>query len=151
MSKQITIRPRELDHVVLRVRDLESMLAFYREVLCCELERRDDEQGLWQLRAGASLIDLVPVAGRLGAKGGEAPGPEGHNMDHLCLRLADYDEAAIEAWLNAKGVAVGEKGSRYGAEGLGPSIYIEDPEGNTVELKGPPWTQSRLGDNRLPE
>lgn len=127
-----------LDHVVLRVVDLERMIAFYGEVLGCRVERRQDGVGLVQLRAGSALIDLVPVDGKLGAMGGAAPGREGHNLDHLCLRVEPYDEAAIRAHLAAHGVAVGEAGSRYGAEGEGPSIYLQDPQGNTVELKGPP-------------
>ena len=127
-----------IDHVVLRVHDLASMLAFYCGVLGCTEERRQEAIGLVQLRAGASLIDLVPVDGRLGRQGGAGPGREGHNMDHLCLSVADYDEVAIVAHLKAHGVRVGEIGSRYGAQGEGPSIYCYDPQGNMVELKGPP-------------
>ena len=127
-----------LDHIVLRVLDLERMIAFYSEVLGCQVERRQIDIGLVQLRAGSALIDLVPVDGKLGAMGGAAPGREGHNLDHLCLRVEPYDEAAIRRHLAAHGVTVGESGSRYGAEGEGPSIYLQDPQGNTVELKGPP-------------
>lgn len=132
------IRITAIDHVVLRVRDLESMLAFYRDVLGCAEERRQEAIGLYQLRAGSSLIDLVPVDGKLGRLGGAGPGREGHNMDHLCLSVEGYDEAAIVAHLKAHGVRLGEIGSRYGAQGEGPSIYCYDPQGNMVELKGPP-------------
>lgn len=128
----------QIDHVVLRVRDVAAMLAFYRDVLGCAEERRQDAIGLVQLRAGRSLIDLVDVAGRLGRMGGAAPGAEGRNMDHLCLRVEPFDRAAILAHLAAHGVRVGEFGARYGAEGEGPSQYLYDPEGNLVELKGPP-------------
>jgi glyoxylase I family protein len=132
------IRIAAIDHVVLRVLDLEPMLAFYRDVLGCTEERRQEAIGLYQLRAGSSLIDLVPVDGKLGRLGGPGPGSEGHNMDHLCLSVEDYDEEAIVAHLKAHGVRVGEIGSRYGAQGEGPSIYCYDPQGNMVELKGPP-------------
>ena len=132
------IRIRGIDHVVIRVRDVERMIAFYRDVLGCAVERRLDEIGLVQLRAGQALIDLVDVAGTIGREGGAAPGAEGRNMDHLCLRLEDFDAAALQAHLEAHGVAPGEVVRRYGAEGNGPSIYISDPENNTVELKGPP-------------
>lgn len=135
-------RLQRIDHVVLRVYDLAAMQAFYCAVLGCTQERRQDAIGLVQLRAGDSLIDLVPVEGKLGRQGGAGPGREGHNMDHLCLSVADYDEAAIVAHLNAHGVRVGEIGSRYGAQGEGPSIYCYDPQGNMVELKGPPGTAS---------
>ena len=132
------IRIREIDHIVLRVVDLDAMLAFYCGVLGCSLERRQDEIGLVQLRAGRSLIDLVPVDGKLGKMGGAAPGRQGRNLDHLCLRVEPFDEAAIRAELLAAGAPCGPLEQRYGAEGEGPSIYVADPEGNTVELKGPP-------------
>jgi glyoxylase I family protein len=131
---------QRIDHVVLRVRDVAAMQAFYCEVLGCSEERRQDGIGLVQLRAGDSLIDLVAVDGKLGRLGGAAPGAEGRNMDHLCLRVEPFDQAAIVAHLAAHGARVGEFGSRYGAEGEGPSQYLFDPEGNVVELKGPPVT-----------
>ena len=127
-----------IDHVVLRVVDVEGMIRFYQDVLGCAVERRKDDLGLIQLRAGRSLIDLVDAAGELGRKGGGAPGAGARNMDHFCLRIDPFDESAIRAHLRAHGVEAGELATRYGAEGDGPSLYIEDPEGNTVELKGPP-------------
>ena len=132
------IKIREIDHIVLRVVDVESMVRFYIDVLGCALERRQDDIGLVQLRAGSSLVDLVPVSGKLGRAGGAAPGREGRNVDHFCFRVEPFDEAAIRAHLAACGVATGESGMRYGAEGEGLSLYLQDPEGNTVELKGPP-------------
>jgi catechol 2,3-dioxygenase-like lactoylglutathione lyase family enzyme len=129
---------REIDHLVLRVADLDKMLRFYCDVLGCAIERRQDAIGLLQLRAGRSLIDLVTVDGPLGRAGGTAPGPRGRNLDHFCLRVEPFDDAAIRAHLARHGVAAGALESRYGAEGQGPSIYLSDPEGNTVELKGPP-------------
>lgn len=127
-----------LDHLVLRVVDLEAMLGFYVDALGCTVERRQDEIGLVQLRAGRSLIDLVPVTGKLGRLGGAAPGTEGRNLDHFCLRVEPFDEAAIRTHLAAHGVDAGRTESRYGAEGEGPSLYLADPEGNVIELKGPP-------------
>lgn len=133
------IRIRDIDHVVLRVSDLMGMLRFYQQVLGCSLERRQDAIGLVQLRAGRSLVDLVPVDGPLGKAGGAAPGKEGRNVDHFCFRVEPFDEAAIRAHLTAHDVANGPSESRYGAEGEGPSIYVNDPEGNTVELRGEPY------------
>ena len=129
---------RDIDHLVLRVVDLDRMLAFYTGILGCTLERRQDAIGLVQLRAGRSLVDLVPVDGELGRAGGAAPGAEGRNVDHFCFRVEPFDEAEIRRDLAAAGVAAGPTQRRFGAEGEGPSIYIADPEGNTVELKGPP-------------
>jgi glyoxylase I family protein len=129
---------RGLDHVVIRVCDLDRALAFWRDALGCPVERRLDELGLVQLRAGASLIDLVPVDSPLGRAGGGAPAPDGRNVDHVALRLADFDEATLRAHLEEHGIAPGDVATRYGAEGNGPSMYVKDPDGNTVELKGPP-------------
>ena len=129
---------REIDHLVLRVVDLDSMLHFYCDVLGCTVERRQDEIGLIQLRAGRSLIDLVPVDGKLGKAGGSAPGKGARNMDHFCVRVEPFDEPGIRRHLEAHGIEVGPAAARYGAEGEGPSIYISDPEANVVELKGPP-------------
>jgi len=132
------IRIREIDHIVLRVVDLDRMIRFYTEVLGCTIERRQDEIGLVQLRAGSSMVDLIPVDQKLGRMGGAPPGREGRNVDHFCFRVEPFDEAAIRAHLDRFDVANGPSESRYGAEGEGPSIYIADPEGNTVELKGAP-------------
>ncbi|MBI3042226.1 MAG: VOC family protein [Betaproteobacteria bacterium] len=132
------IRIREIDHVVLRVVDLEAMIRFYCEVLGCSIERRREDLGLVQLRAGRSLVDLVPVDGKLGRAGGAAPRADGRNLDHFCFRVEPFDGPAIRRRLETAGVSAGEIATRYGAEGDGPSIYIKDPEGNTVELKGPP-------------
>ena len=129
---------REIDHLVLRVRNLENMLRFYCDVIGCTEELRQDELGLVQLRAGSSLIDLVPVDGKIGRMGGAAPGPEGRNLDHFCLRIDPFDESAIRAHQKTHDVQAGPTETRYGAEGRGPSMYLTDPEGNVVELKGPP-------------
>lgn len=131
------IRLLGLDHVVLRVSDVAGMTAFYCDVLGCTRERIRDELGLYHLRAGRALIDLVSVDGPLGRRGGPAAGPDGHNMDHLCLRIETFDEARLRAHLETLGVEVHAVGTRFGADGDGPSLYVSDPEGNTVELKGP--------------
>lgn len=126
-----------LDHVVIRARDTTRMVPFYRDVLGCTVERELDI-GLVQLRAGASLIDIVPVDSELGRAGGAGPAREGRNMDHFCVQIDAFDEAAIRAHLAAHGIEAGDVARRYGALGFGPSLYVEDPEGNVVELKGPP-------------
>ncbi|MEE2665692.1 MAG: VOC family protein [Myxococcota bacterium] len=129
---------RGLDHVVLRVCDLEAALRFYRDALGCAVERRSDAIGLIQLRAGTSLIDLVPLDSPLGVAGGSGPGDEGRNVDHFALALEDFDEPALRKHLEAHGIEPGDVAKRYGAAGMGPSMYIRDPDGNVVELKGPP-------------
>jgi glyoxylase I family protein len=129
-------RIRDIDHIVIRVSDLERMIEFYCQVLGCTVEWRRPDLGLVHLRAGNAMIDLIPVTGELGRKGGAAPGPEGRNLDHVCLRVSPFDADAIVAHLQSHGIEAGEVRPRFGAQGEGLSLYVHDPEGNVVELKG---------------
>ena len=121
-----------LDHVVLRVGSLERAIEFYQTVLGLQVERELQQPRLVQLRAGASLIDLVPTS----ISPHQALDTAGRNMDHFAVRVVGFDAAALKAHLHRHGVDPGDVHERYGAEGYGPSIYITDPDGNTVELKG---------------
>jgi catechol 2,3-dioxygenase-like lactoylglutathione lyase family enzyme len=132
------IRIKDIDHVVLRVKDMERAVGFYCDVLGCSVDRERDDLGLYHLRAGSAFIDLVDIKGKLGREGGGAARIKGRNMDHLALRLEIFDERSIRAYLQSHGIEAGEAVERYGAEGDGPSFYIKDPDGNTIELKGPP-------------
>ena len=132
----MTLRPKGLDHLVLRVKDPAAMERFYVEVLGLAVERRSDTIGLVQLRAGAQLVDLVAVDGMLGRQGGAGPGVGGRNLDHFCLNVEDFDLDRVIAHLESCGVTVGESGRRYGAAGFGASVYLTDPEGNGLELRG---------------
>jgi len=132
------IKPLGLDHVVLRVKNVERSRAWYAAVLGCKVERILPGLGLMQLRAGASLIDLVDVRGAAGKAGGAAPGAKRRNMDHFCVQLAEFPAKRIVAHLKRHGIAPGPVARRYGALGHGPSMYLTDPDGNTLELKGPP-------------
>ncbi len=135
MSTPITVVG--FDHIVLRVRDKDRMVAFYRDVLGLTVDRDRPEIGLTHIRAGGQMIDLVTVDGPLGRMGGEPPGRTARNLDHFALQVRPFDEAAIRAHLATHDVQVVEEGQRYGADGTGLSLYVRDPEGNTVELKGP--------------
>lgn len=136
MSEASPIQVRQIDHVVIRVNDLERMIDWYSDVLGCQLERGPGDFRLAQLRAGASLIDLVDANGPFGQRSGREPNPLTPNMDHFCLQVYPWDSSAVEAKLEAHQVEYGAIESRYGATGMGPSIYLRDPEGNTIELKG---------------
>ncbi len=125
-----------LDHIVLRVTDLDRMLAF-----------------ITMYSAAATSVPIlslrpVPVArgafadrsrddrGKLGAAGGAAPGAEGRNLDHFALAVDRFDAPAIRAHLAHHGVTVDQSGTRYGAEGEGPSLYIRDPERQSCRTQG---------------
>jgi len=142
MRQANPINIHAIDHVVIRAVDLETMLGFYCDVLGCRLERGPGKIGLAQLRAGNALIDLVDVQGPLGRQYDEPPDHNAPNMDHLCLQLQPWDPDAIRGHLRLHGVEVGDVVARYGALGNGPSLYISDPEGNTVELKGVAGSQT---------
>jgi catechol 2,3-dioxygenase-like lactoylglutathione lyase family enzyme len=129
-------RVLDIDHVVLRTADPARLEDFYTRVLGCPLVKRQERIGLTQLRAGRALIDILAVRPEEAAT---APhGSAAGNMDHLCLRIDPFDAEAVRRHFAAHGVAVGDTVSRFGAEGSGPSLYLEDPEGNRLELKGPP-------------
>jgi len=123
----MTFKVERIDHVVLRVRDLAGMVRFYEQALGFREERRIERLNLVQMRAGASLLDLVANDAQVTAR----------NMDHLCFRVEPFDRDAIVTQLAPFGISVGETVQRYGAEGIGPSVYFHDPEGNQIELKGP--------------
>jgi len=130
------IRVTMIDHIVLRTEHVDRMIRFYTKVLGCEVERATPpETGLTQLRAGESLIDIVAVDSELGHAGGGPPTPKENNLDHFCLRIEPIGEDSLRQWLESQGIDGGGFEIRYGAEGFGPSIYIADPDGNTVELR----------------
>lgn len=127
-----------LDHILLRIEDKDSMLDFYLNVLGCTMERELEHLGLIQLRAGRALIDLVPIDSPLGHSDRAAPWQKYANLDHFCLRIEPFDEADIRAHFARFGYELEPSAVRSGADGFGPSIYVQDPEGNTIELKGSP-------------
>jgi catechol 2,3-dioxygenase-like lactoylglutathione lyase family enzyme len=137
LVQDTALRLLGLDHIVLRACDAERLVRFYCDVLGCTVEKRQDKIGLIQLRAGSALIDIVGIDGELGRMGGAPPGKEGRNLDHFALRIERLDPKPLRDHLARHGIDMGKVKARYGAGGEGPSVYIEDPEGNVVELKGP--------------
>lgn len=127
----MTFHVERIDHVVLRVRDLAAMVRFYEQALGFRVERTLDRLNLVQMRAGASMLDLIQ------AERPAASDKRSRNMDHLCFRIAPFDRDAISSHLSPLGIEIGEAVERYGAEGTGLSVYFDDPEGNQIELKGP--------------
>jgi glyoxylase I family protein len=138
MTRTPPFSVERIDHLVFRVRDLDTSIAFYEAVLGCKVARRRPDLGLVHIRVGASMVDLVGIDGQLGRAGGAAPGSEGRNVDHLCLRVEPFDEGAIVRHLAAHGLTPkGAASMNFGAEGDGLSLYFTDPDGNVIELKGP--------------
>ena len=128
-------RIAEIDHVVLRCSDRDRALHFYTAILGLTEERRIEQIGLIQLRAGASMVDLVPAR--------EKFSDAGRNVDHICLGVESRDFDGLLRYLRESAVEIiGEPATRYGARGMGRSIYIRDPEGNVLELKQMPARDS---------
>lgn len=134
------IKPTAIDHIVLRTDRYRELIDFYCTVLGCTLERAVEKLGLTQLRAGNALIDIVDVNGELGKSGGPVPQATGNNVDHFCLQIEPIEEQVLKGYLQGRGVACGDFQDRYGAQGMGRSLYIKDLAGNTVELRAVFWT-----------
>jgi len=133
---------RGLDHVLLLVSDAGRAKAFYVDVLGCAVENDLPQYGMTELRAGASMIDLVDIGCDEGGWARpEIPG--GRNIDHLCLALATAEEDAVRAHLRGHGVAIVEETVHAGAGGDCLSLYVQDPSGNRIELKLPPAADQR--------
>ncbi|MCL6300049.1 VOC family protein [Streptomyces kronopolitis] len=121
------MRVKDFDHLVLRVRDVERALAFYCGPLGLEPVRVDE----W--RAGGAPFPSVRVSpGTIIDLVAGDPGG-GSNVDHLCLVVEplDWQEVIDSGRFTVLEGPVG----RYGARGTAQSIYVEDPDGNTVELR----------------
>ncbi|MEM9255133.1 MAG: VOC family protein [Pseudomonadota bacterium] len=130
------IKLHAIDHLVLRTDRYRELIAFYCDVLGCDLERElGDGIGLAQLRAGNALIDIVDIDGKLGKAGGPAPKNVGNNVDHFCLQIEPFDEKELLDYLDSKGVEHTSFEQRYGSGGMGRSVYLKDLAGNTVELR----------------
>jgi glyoxylase I family protein len=125
---------RAIDHVVLIVDDLERAAKWYADVVGATEEHSLRQFGMVQLRAGASMIDLVDAA----SEKGEWARPKvdgGRNMDHLCLEIGPVTKAAMQAHLKKHELEIEEEGWRSGAKGQGYSWYIRDPWDHQIELK----------------
>jgi catechol 2,3-dioxygenase-like lactoylglutathione lyase family enzyme len=131
----LMIKPKAIDHIVLRTDRYKDLIDFYCDILGCVVERSlSDDIGLTQLRAGSSLIDIVDVSGELGKAGGPASQSTGNNVDHFCLQIEEFDEEELKSYLQGKGIEAGEFQDRYGAQGMGRSLYLKDIAGNNIEL-----------------
>ena len=137
-SDAMTSKPpfdlRAIDHVVLIVDDLEAAVKWYAEVVGASEEHSLREYGMVQLRAGASMIDLVDAASKEG-KWARPAVEGGRNLDHLCLEIGPVTQKAMLAHLAKHRLEIEEEGLRMGAKGQGYSWYIRDPWDHQIELK----------------
>lgn len=120
------MKPLNVDHIVLEVRDVDQSLHFYCDLLGMTPERVDlfksGRAPFPSVRCGDTLIDLFVS---------EAPGD---GPPHFCVSFAEPIEE-IAAQLANAGIRAGEPAKRYGARGIGKSVYVDDPDGHTIELR----------------
>jgi len=127
-----------IDHIVLRTSDPTRLVEFYTCVLGCSIEWERPDLGLVHLRAGKAQIDIL---GDHTGPSGDRVGEPRHNLEHFCLSLIAFDERMIRAHLDKHQVIATPASQRFGAHGWATSFYIQDPDGNRIELKnalGPP-------------
>lgn len=137
MPSSIPFQLEGIDHLLLLVDGMPKALTFYCDVIGCSIEDRLPQYGMVQLRAGAALIDLVDI----GCDEGAWARPNvagGRNLDHLCIAISKHKESELRAHLKSHDIAIVEEGVHGGARGESLSLYVKDPSGNTIELKGPP-------------
>lgn len=126
-----------IDHVVFLVDDMDKALGFYRDLLGCKVGYEYPNLGMVQVWAGVSLIVLWDIT-HPGAKRAIPPISNGRNVDHVCLALGRFDPDEMKKFLEASEIQIVEEANHGGARGVGYSIYVNDPFGNKLELKGPP-------------
>ena len=131
------IQPIGVDHVVFYVSDMDRALAFYEGVLNCRPGFSYPELGMEQVWFGAALIVLWDV-NHPGAAHAVPDVAGGRNVDHVCLSCGPLDADALRAHLAENGVAIDREALHGGARGMGASFYVFAPDGNKIEIKGPP-------------
>lgn len=129
---------KRLDHLVIRTQNIKEMISFYCFVLGYKMQRDNlKESGLIELNAGESMIDLFDISNsNLNNDKKLECDKDIKNLDHFCILLDEFDETEIKVHLKSFGVDFGDIEMNYGSSGYGPSLYIFDPDGNKIELKG---------------
>ena len=132
----MSIHVTDLDHIVLRVRNLDESLSFYEGLLGLEVVGREEfssgTRPFLSVRVGPQLIDLWPdetYDRQLGAQVG--------GLFHFCVRVADDLDSQVLPTLREAGIEILEESPavRFGATGFGRSTYVRDHDGYIVELK----------------
>ena len=135
VTSQPLVKITEMDHIVLRVKDVEESLRFYTEILGMGSERVDQWRA-GEIRFPSARINADTIIDFFGSDQ-EPIGKEGvKNQDHYCMVIEKTDMEALKARFEAIGVDIqAGPGKRWGSHGDGISLYIYDPDNNVVELR----------------
>ncbi|GAA1911227.1 VOC family protein [Streptantibioticus ferralitis] len=123
------MRVIDFDHLVLNVADIERSLSFYCGPLGLAPVRVDE----W--RAGKAPFPSVRVSPTtiIDLVQGPSDSVQGSNVDHICLVVEPLDwQQVIDS---GEFTVLDGPGPRFGARGTAQSLYVRDPDGNTVELR----------------
>ena len=132
---QALVKITEMDHIVLRVKDVEESLRFYCETLGMPSERVDQWRA-GEVRFPSARLNADTIIDFFGTDQ-ETIGKDGvKNQDHYCMVIEPTDMEELKAKFEAMGVEIqAGPGNRWGSHGDGISLYIYDPDNNVVELR----------------
>ncbi|CUV05968.1 MAG: VOC family virulence protein [SAR202 cluster bacterium] len=135
VQSQALVKITEMDHIVLRNKDVEVSLKFYTEVLGLQAERIDEWRA-GEVRFPSARINADTIIDFFGTDQ-EPIGKEGDkNQDHYCMVIEPTDMEELKSKFEAMGVEIqAGPGKRWGSHGDGISLYIYDPDDNVVELR----------------
>tara|TARA_B100000378_G_scaffold90747_1_gene71752 strand:+ start:587 stop:1030 length:444 start_codon:yes stop_codon:yes gene_type:complete len=135
VQSQALVKITEMDHIVLRNKDVEVSLKFYTKVLGLQAERIDEWRA-GEVRFPSARINADTIIDFFGTDQ-EPIGKEGDkNQDHYCMVIEPTDMEELKSKFEAMGVEIqAGPGKRWGSHGDGISLYIYDPDDNVVELR----------------
>ena len=126
----------EMDHIVLRCRDVDASLRFYNDILGMEILRLDDFKA-GNVRFPSARLNADTIIDFFPSPDQPPIGKDGiKNQDHFCMVIEPQDMEALKSQCLSMGIEVQQgPGTRWGAHGNGTSLYIYDPDDNVVELR----------------
>ncbi len=134
-STQALVKITEMDHIVVRNKDVEVSLKFYTEVLGMKAERVEQWRA-GEIRFPSARINADTIIDFFGSDQEPISKDGIKNQDHFCMVIEPTDMEELKSKFEAMGVEIqAGPGKRWGSHGDGISLYIYDPDDNVVELR----------------
>ena len=135
VQTEALVKITEMDHIVLRNKDVETSLRFYVEVLGLKPERVEQWRA-GEVRFPSARLNDDTIIDFFGSDQ-EPTGKDGaKNQDHFCMVIEPTDMEELKSKFEALGVGIqAGPGKRWGSHGDGISLYVYDPDDNVVELR----------------